>query len=650
MEEQSGIVIWLDATSTGFEFDKAKEDIPSLADASSISILASPACSYEPLPTGQTCRGYGESLLNYFSTEYPHMVRNGFEGESGITFKIVTSTAVAMSRMTLANLLLCLPRSPSCLLPAFVRSFNGKQTIVWDDSASMKAVQFLTEVGNLDASMVKVIDEGKILLADHEQSVELLDSEGYPSTTKKARIPTDEEIKAMGVHEVLNFNKAAAADLRGLRFDLFDSWRNEAEWIEHKQHFTTNVTRYLSDPVKCSDDSKLHLRSFTQAEKELWKDYSIQVNLRGMLHNTEDPGVATLKADEHAYLVFYQAGTHPNISIWNDKESLDFDWPFVVPDPGAIFDSYAIVDLPDGDYVTHTHHFPGNYGHFLHDHLPPIAYARHVMPDNVKFILIKNENDRRTLRFIDPDFEANRVIWAEEQTIYRVSKGSMSGLPPPITRFIINRFNLLREWVLKKPSFVTDQKTIVYYRRGGSDLFHGRTMDPSHERYLIQIIREKMAAHGRTEHLVIFDGQEYGSTMSLQHQFDLFRTTSIAIGPHGSGLANILWLPGVESCEDRSKLLEFLVQPKQEDIQAGGSYKTYMYLYGFPQWVNYHHLFYTDDSTSDKMKVDLVLFTEALDELFGDGNVNKGSTRQLVLPSVAKVDTSIPEVVVESTS
>ena len=81
-------------------------------------------------------------------------------------------------------------------------------------------------------------------------------------------------------------------------------------------------------------------------------------------------------------------------------------------------------------YVAFTNHWPGNFGHFLHDHLPSIAYARHVLPDTTKFILVKNENDRKTLRFIDAEFEAERVVWAEERTIYKVSNGSMSGLPP----------------------------------------------------------------------------------------------------------------------------------------------------------------------------------------------------------------------------
>ena len=77
--------------------------------------------------------------------------------------------------------------------------------------------------------------------------------------------------------------------------------------------------------------------------------------------------------------------------------------------------------------------------------------------------------------------------------------------------------------------------------------------------------------------------------MSLQHQFDLFRTATTVIGPHGSGLANILWLPGADSCEHRPRVVEFLVQPSQTDIQFGGSFKTYMYLFGYPQWVEYHH-------------------------------------------------------------
>jgi hypothetical protein len=502
-------------------------------------------------------------------------------------------------------------------------------------------------VGYYGNSTVKVMDASKFpvvnLAGSHGDTAQVvLDNEGYPEGVIRATIPPDEAINALSAQHLLEIHLAASADLRGIRCDLFDSWQNEEDWNKHKLLFT--VPKVYADvatvdAVGCKNAPTLHLKRDTEEQLKLWSDYEVQVNYRNMVRKEQDPGVVTLTATEHAYMVFHEVlqanpivAPHVRMSIWNDEEAFDYIDPFVVPDRSTIYDEYPMVDLPDGDYVTYTAHWPGNYGHFLHDHLPSIAYARHMMPETTKFILVKNESDRKRLQFIDATFEAERVVWAEERTIYRVSIGSISGLPPTRTRHIIDRFNQLRNWVLPKPNFPTDQKTIVYYTRGGKDTHHGRTMDPEHEKFLLHLIREKMAQHGRKEHLVIFDGQENGSTMSLQHQFDLFRSATVAIGPHGSGLANILWLPVADSCQHRSKVLEFLVRPNQTDIQAGGSYKTYMYLYGFPQWAEYHHLYYTADSTSDRLHVDIDMFLEALDDLFQDGASTAGPTRLLATP------------------
>ena len=142
MEEQSGVVFWLDPTSVGLAFEDVMAEIPNTADVSSISILAGPACIEAILPTGQSCHEYGEELARNISWAFPDLLANGFHGEAGVEFKIVTSTAAALSRMTLARILLCPPRTPSCLFPAVTMPLHGNSAIVLDDLASMKAVDF----------------------------------------------------------------------------------------------------------------------------------------------------------------------------------------------------------------------------------------------------------------------------------------------------------------------------------------------------------------------------------------------------------------------------------------------------------------------------------------------------------------------------
>jgi Glycosyltransferase 61 len=458
-----------------------------------------------------------------------------------------------------------------------------------------------------------VIEDEKTLL------FQVPDDDGFVEHSHTQPI-SDEVIFSMTPYQILERNSIAEADFRGLRFDLFDYWQE----IYYGNHSSFEIVQNnkegqsSKDAQGCSDISTLHLSNDTKIGKELWRDYNVEIEYRHKVHHVHDPGIVSIPAHDHCYMVFHEVkNSKVKMSIWNDFDHFDYAMShFSVPDRENIFKSYPVFDLLDGDYFTVSNHFPGNYGHFLHDHLPFIAYARHMLPQHTKFILVDNEADRKRLQFIDPQFESERVIWAEQKMIYKVSAGSISGLPPPATRHIINRYSLLREWVLLKPSFRTDQRTIIYYTRSGFDVRNGRFMDSLHEKVLINLVKQKMMEHGRNEHLVIFDGKENGQPMSLQHQFDLFRTARVVIGPHGSGLANILWLPGAATCEERPKVLEFLVQPTQTDIQVGGSLKTYMYLYGFPKWVDYHHLYYTSYSTSQRMSVDVKHFVQALEDMF----------------------------------
>jgi hypothetical protein len=466
------------------------------------------------------------------------------------------------------------------------------------------------------------------------------DDDGFVENGMNTQPTSDEIIMSMTPYQLLEKNTIAASDLRGLRFDLFETWE-ENEYRNHSALANAHDTvedQFSKDAQGCSDISTLHLNNDTKIGKELWRDYNVEIEYRHQVHHVHDPGIVSIPAHDHCYMVFHEVQeAKVKMSIWNDFDHFDYFMShFTAPDRENIFNTYPVFDLLDGNYFTVSNHFPGNYGHFLHDHLPFIAYARHMLPEHTKFILVNNEADRKRLQFIDPQFESERVIWAEQKMIYKVSAGSISGLPPAATRHIINRYSLLREWVLMKPSFRTDQRTIIYYTRGGFDVRNGRLMDPLHEKVLINLIKQKMMEHGRNEHLVIFDGKENGQSMSLEHQFDLFRTARFVIGPHGSGLANILWLPGAETCEERPKVLEFLVQPTQTDIQVGGSLKTYMYLYGFPKWVDYHHIYYTSYSTSQRMSVDVHLFVQALDNIFTNEPSPSTSSRTTTISNVLR--------------
>ena len=142
-EEDSGLVIWLDSSSVGLEYDEILKAIPRDSMLSSISVLSGMGCVNAHLPTGQRCHDYGEGLAKYLEPHFPELSQASSEVGQGITFKIITSTAAAFSRMALSKSLLCPPRTPSCLFPSITIGVNGGSAIILDDPQSLKATAFL---------------------------------------------------------------------------------------------------------------------------------------------------------------------------------------------------------------------------------------------------------------------------------------------------------------------------------------------------------------------------------------------------------------------------------------------------------------------------------------------------------------------------
>jgi hypothetical protein len=215
----------------------------------------------------------------------------------------------------------------------------------------------------------------------------------------------------------------------------------------------------------------------------------------------------------------------------------------------------------------------------VHDHLPTIAFLKQEAPDDAMFLLIDTPVARNVLQFIDPDFFQNRVTWITMDKVYEI-KGDLTVAVPvgiPIVRGCCGGFDPLRRWLATQHPFNPDKKIVLFYTRGGSeDNHHGRVVEANHEKEILEHIRQAMKKHNRSEELVIFDGQENGKTMSIAKQFQIFRSASTVIGPHGSGFGgNFAWTnPFPTNCEERVKLLEFI--PGQDSASVQRMYASYV--------------------------------------------------------------------------
>jgi len=288
--------------------------------------------------------------------------------------------------------------------------------------------------------------------------------------------------------------------------------------------------------------------------------------------------------------------------------------------------------LDSGEYVGYTGWFTGTcYGHFLTDQLPNIAYLRSQRP-NAKFILMDTPMSRNVIQFLDPRFY-DSVIWTQKDQHVKIRGGTLSIYKPDVALPTVMGRNLFRyfwDWMKTTHSYYDPNQApkVIYYTRHNPVVAGGRQIEVKLEARIIEVIKYKMEQHGRTEELYIYNGNdENGNTLSVEDQFFLFRSATTAIGPHGTGLVNAIWMnPFPETCSQRPQMLEFTPGP-WSDVHGGlfnGHYTTLGR--GFPV-LDYNMITYTAESTRDVVYINLDDLALALDRMWGsskDSSVREG--------------------------
>lgn len=293
-----------------------------------------------------------------------------------------------------------------------------------------------------------------------------------------------------------------------------------------------------------------------------------------------------------------------------------------------------------GDHIAYVSWFTGNFGHFLHDHLPIIAWLIENVDPEVKFLLLDHPKHREILNIVDANFVENRVVWVQRNELLQVT-GTLTVAATSLPYRNLRPIESLGRWLHRSmPQHhqpTPTERTILYYTRGGSsDTEHGRVVEPQHEADILETIRRGMKKYNRPEKLVVFNGQDSdGHTMSVAKQFELYRSATAVIGPHGSGLANIVWMDPsgtpptsdtqaeASACAHKPKILEFLLGPDSTQVHPPCSTcegipftRTYYILYSGIPWMDYHHLLYAPNSTEATTYIDLRALESGLDDLW----------------------------------
>jgi len=321
----------------------------------------------------------------------------------------------------------------------------------------------------------------------------------------------------------------------------------------------------------------------------------------------------------------YAVTDHPLFTgeVWG-RDGLNDDFIRKAMDAG---DFYI---LPPLKYATFSGWIIGNYAHYMHDHLSKIAWLKSQVTSDTIFLLPYHELHKNILSVVDKTFVNERVIWVDYGKTFHVSEGGSLTVMTPKGhgRQHGTKFNEhLRQWLVEShwdkshsPSFAENKRKVVYYMRRGGTL--RRNIQPDLEEELLKTIRDTMIKHGRNPNdLIIFNGKDVnGQTLSVQKQFEIFSSADIAIGVHGSGLSNIVWMDPRCDQHPKVKVLEILSSWRTPDIQFGKIIGNWLPL-GTVPWIDFHNMFYSAGSTDKSILIDKELFEQVLNSLFSDENL-----------------------------
>ena len=338
------------------------------------------------------------------------------------------------------------------------------------------------------------------------------------------------------------------------------------------------------------------LSSFSLWDCEKENDCDVSFN---SINNIK--GSAWTVDGKEAFAIHNQSDTLPSV-IWVDHHKYEYlgtKNTTIKGDTAAMFGFYPI-----------------NFGHVLHDNLPLLAFLKSVLPEHTTFALPDTKMYRNLLNFIDPIF-MDRIYFYQSNEIITVEDGNLTVANPKGGRFLGSYGNTLlrymRHWIFDNhpETYPNDEKYLIFYSRGGP-----RKLDPQHEEDVITLIKTNMVKYHRSERLVVFTGNDKeGDLLPYTDQFNLFRRASTIIGPHGSGLANVVWSnPFPESCQDRVHILEFIAGTEAEQLHGPKFNGYYWVLRGMP--IDWHQITYASNSTQQQTFIQLDSLQRALDDIW----------------------------------
>ena len=259
-----------------------------------------------------------------------------------------------------------------------------------------------------------------------------------------------------------------------------------------------------------------------------------------------------------------------------------------------------------GNYAGfHTWHH-NNYGHIIHDNLPYLTWFISVIPEDYKILMLKSEIKLGMLKELDPKL-LDRIIWLDIGETAKIN-GNLIVSTPDLHPCIMgyNFMPYFKRWI-NNCNISRNPKDVIFYTRKGST--PRRILDSENEAEAISVIKRMMLKFDIQGDFKIFSGKDKnGEILPFKEQIDVFKNAHTIIGPHGSGLINMVY-----SDLNKVNILEFIPSIECGIVQRpfNGYHNV---LHGLD--LKYYHILYTDDSTAKKTHINISDLENALNVIW----------------------------------
>ena len=214
-----------------------------------------------------------------------------------------------------------------------------------------------------------------------------------------------------------------------------------------------------------------------------------------------------------------------------------------------------------------------NYGHCLHDVIPKIIYEEANTDCDVVYVcsspVLNSLVSLFQIKFskvlllnnTEVQIFANEIIVENHEAFHYRDKNKIKILKSQI------------DSVIEKQYKTVISNRLIYCSRNSKDVTHARKMEPANEAEIILLLTQFCVENNLI--FTFFNGEKNGETISHLNQLKLFSEATVVVGPHGSAMANIIYLNPKTNCS----ICEFT--SGTENIIYGGSFiKHYNMLYG----------------------------------------------------------------------